>query len=241
MHKRFETLEAAQAYLDALTIDGLKADASATNLGYRKRANLPQAFVANLDRLDDRRVSKVIERSGSFHIIQLIDVQGDAKQAVTQHFARHILITPNALRDKDASLLLINELHQRILDGEDFGELAKQYSNDEGSAALNGELGWTDGSEMVEAFKNALPLVEINELSDVFETQFGYHFLQVTKRRTKDLYDENLRNLAKQEIGDKAFQEEYPRWLADLKASAYIKYSNESDVNVQLDRIKDAQ
>jgi len=78
-------------------------------------------------------------------------------------------------------------------------------------------------------------------LSEPIKTQFGYHFLQVTKRRQKDLYDQNLKSLAKQEIGDKAFQEEYPRWLADLKLSAYIKYSSESDVQVQLDRIKDDQ
>ena len=241
LHKRFNTKQLAQDYLNALTDDGLKADSSASDLGYRKAESLPQVFVANLGLLDDRQISKVMERSGSFHIIQVVDIQGDAKQSIIQHFARHILIMPNELRTKEAALVLINQLHQRAVDGEDFGVLAKEFSEDAGSAALNGELGWTDGSEMVVEFREALPVGEINEVSDVFETQFGYHFLQVTKRRNKDLYNENIRNLAKQEIGDKAFQEEYPRWLADLKLSAYIKHSSESDVQTQLNRIKDDQ
>jgi len=241
LHKRFDTKESAQTYYDALSAEALKADSSASDLGYRKAANLPQIFVANLGLLDDRQVSKVLERSGSFHIIQVIDIKGDAKQSITQHFARHILIMPNELRSKDEALVLANELHQRAVAGEDLGVLAKEFSEDAGSAALNGELGWTDGSEMVAEFRDALPLGEINEISNVFETQYGYHFLQVTKRRQKDLYDKNLRDLAKQEIGDKAFKEEYPRWLADLKLSAYIKYSNESDVEFQLNRIKDDQ
>ncbi|MCJ8313950.1 MAG: peptidylprolyl isomerase [Saccharospirillaceae bacterium] len=239
LHKRFESVEQAEEYLAALNENGLKDDSSATDLGYRKTSTLPQLFVANLDMLDDRQISKVIERSGSFHIIQVIDIKGDAKQSVTQHFARHILIMPNELRDKQQALELATQLHKRAVDGEDFGQLATTYSDDEGSAALNGELGWTDGSEMVVVFRETLPQVEINEISKVFETQYGYHFLQVTKRRQKDLYDENLRNLAKQKIGDKAYKEEYPRWLADLKLSAYIKYSNESDVEFQLNRIKD--
>jgi len=172
LHKRFESNELAQSYLDALTDEGLKADATASDLGYRKVASLPQVFVANLEMVDERQVSKVMERSGSFHIIQIVDVQGDAKQSITQHFARHILIKPNELRTKEESLVLINEIHQRIVDGEDFGILAKEYSEDAGSAALNGELGWTDGSEMVVEFREALPLGEIDEVSDVFETQF---------------------------------------------------------------------
>jgi len=241
LHKRFESKELAVAYLSSLSGQGLGGDNTATDLGFRKKEDLPQAFIAELAGLKKGDVSGVIERSGSFHIIQMLEVKGDIKQAVTQHFARHILISINELRTKDDALLLAKQVHKKALAGEDFGQLAKMYSDDPGSAALKGELGWTDGSEMVPAFRDALPTVEINEISDVFETQFGFHFLQVTKRRQKDLYDENLKNLAKQTIGDKAFQEEYPRWLADLKSSAYIKYSNESDVNFQLNRIKDEQ
>ncbi|BCE02970.1 peptidylprolyl isomerase [Marinicellulosiphila megalodicopiae] len=239
LHKRFDSFQEATDYKVRLTNQGLREDESATDLGYRKKENLPKIFVDNIEGLKTNAVSEVIERSGTFHLIQIIEIKGDAKQSITQHFARHILVMPNELRSKEQSLELINQLHQQIKQGADFVTVAKKYSDDKGSAALGGNLGWTDGSEMVPEFRAALPTVEINELSTVFETDYGFHFLQVTERRQKDLYNENLKNLAKQAIGDKAFQEEYPRWLADLKSSAYIKYSNESDVNFKLNRIKD--
>ncbi len=95
-----------------------------------------------------------------------------------------------ALSDAEA-LALAQELRQRILDGEDFGELAKLYSDDPGSAPNGGELGWAGRGRYVPEFEDVAFSLPVGEVSEPVKTQFGYHLIQVEERDENRPKDEN--------------------------------------------------
>lgn len=94
--------------------------------------------------------------------------------------ASHILIATGAERSLDEALDKARELRLRLLDGEDFAELAETYSDDPGSAAEGGDLGLVQPGEMVTPFEDALyELGEAGDLSEPVETRFGVHLIRL--------------------------------------------------------------
>lgn len=87
-----------------------------------------------------------------------------------------------APRDDAATLALAQELRQRLVDGEDFAALAEEYSDDTGSAANGGDLGWFGRGVMVPAFEEAAFALAPNEISEPIATDFGYHIIQVLEK-----------------------------------------------------------
>lgn len=85
-------------------------------------------------------------------------------------------------RDDAATLALANELRQRLLDGEDFAALAAEYSDDPGSAANGGDLGWFGKGQMVAPFEEAAFSLPIGEISEPVKSDFGYHLIEVLER-----------------------------------------------------------
>ncbi len=91
------------------------------------------------------------------------------------------LPTP-APRDDAATLALAQALRQRLVDGEDFAALAEEYSDDSGSAANGGDLGWFGRGVMVPAFEEAAFALAPDEISEPVATDFGYHIIQVLEK-----------------------------------------------------------
>ena len=93
--------------------------------------------------------------------------------------ARHILIRFDPETKKEKKVLL-EGLIDRVQKGEDFAEIAKEYSDDPGSAPKGGELGRFEKGRMVKEFEQAaFKLRKKGELSDIFETQFGFHVIEL--------------------------------------------------------------
>lgn len=84
------------------------------------------------------------------------------------------------------------ELRARIKAGEDFATMARLYSQDPGSAAEGGDLGFFDRSSMVKEFTAYAFKLKPNEISPVFETQYGFHFLQVVERRGEQVHARHI-------------------------------------------------
>lgn len=98
--------------------------------------------------------------------------------------ASHILIERTDQRDDMEATALAAELRQRLLDGEDFAELAETYSADPGSRAMGGDLGWVEPGQMVSAFEDALyALAAPGDLSEAVETRFGLHLIRLEEIR----------------------------------------------------------
>ncbi|MFC1748316.1 peptidylprolyl isomerase, partial [Pseudomonadota bacterium] len=112
------------------------------DLGWRKLGEIPTLFASAVSKMKKQDVSQLIRSPSGFHIIKLVDVKSGERHVVKQINARHILIKTNELIDEELARKKLLELKSRIEQGDDFGELAKSHSDDTGSAAKGGDLGW---------------------------------------------------------------------------------------------------
>ena len=193
------------------------------DLGWRKMAQLPGVFIDALEKLDIGEVSQPIRSAAGYHLIKLYERRGGEEQLVEQHFARHILIKPNQIRDQKTTINQLNELRKRSIAGEDFAILAKEFSEDPGSALSGGELGWSTPGMFVPEFEQTMGTIAINDISEPFVSQFGWHILQVTERRQQDFSSEILRNKAQSMLRQRKYEEELQVWLQEIRDEAFVE------------------
>lgn len=217
----FEQL--ARTYSDAP--DGLEGG----NLGWRRVEQLPTLFANYVQNMEVGEITQPFRSGAGYHILTLLEKRGAEDQVIIQTEVRHILLKPNAIRSSEASLEEINELRQQVLDGADFGELAREYSEDYGSARLGGSLGWSNPGSFVPQFEAAMGNLEIDEISEPIQTQFGWHILQVTGRRDQNMSERFLEMQAENFLRSRKFYDELPRWRQELRDDAFIVYKEPYD------------
>lgn len=192
-------------------------------LGWRKKSEIPSLFADLVDHMKEGDVEGPIRSSSGYHLVKLLAVRGGEPHILTKTRVRHILIKPNeVLSDSEAKQKLLT-LKDRIENGEDFGVLARAYSDDKGSAIKGGELGWVRPGALVPAFEEAMNRLEPNRLSEPVQTQFGWHLIQVLERQQSNDSDEFRRNQAREEIFKRKVEEETELWLRRIRDEAYVE------------------
>lgn len=193
------------------------------DLGWRKLAQLPTLFA---DRVAGLTVGDVTEpfRSGAgFHMIKLFDQRGGGEVLIEQTKARHILIkTSEIINDTEAFDRLV-ALRDQIINGADFAALAKENSEDLGSALQGGDLGWANPGQFVPEFEATMGQMAPGEISQPFRSQFGWHILQVLERRKQDMSDTMIKNQAANLLRSRRFEEELQVWLQEIRDEAYVE------------------
>ncbi len=232
-----EIIAATRADAEQL-IDQLKAGGDFTNLaiqhsdgrraleggdlGWYNPSQVPTLFVDALSNMKKGDISSPIRSASGFHIIKLVDEKGINRLVITQSKARHILISTNeVVSDHDARTRL-EQLRERIIDGDDFGALAQSHSDDTGSAINGGDLGWVSPGAMVPIFEQQMDELALQEVSQPFRTQFGWHIVQLLDRRDYDSTEEVLQNNALIAVRRKKADEATDLWLRRLRDEAYI-------------------
>ena len=190
------------------------------DLGWRKLGDIPSMFADTVPTLTVGEVAKVRSSSG-LHLVYLADAVG-GEQLVRQTDVRHILVKPTEVLNEQAAEDLVVELRARIEGGEDFGELARQYSDDIGSATEGGNLGWTNPGQMVPEFEATMAGTAEGSISQPFRSEFGWHILEVKARRDKDFSGEVRRNQVAGYIRDQKYQEELDAWLRKIREEAFV-------------------
>lgn len=198
------------------------------DLGWRKQAQLPSIFSDAVDELEVGEVSRPIKSAIGFHIIEVTEKRGGSTMMVLQNKVRHILVMPNEIRSDQDSKARISQVYKKIDNGEDFAELAKEYSDDPGSAVSGGDLGWVNPGDMVPAFERVMSEIEPGIVSKPFKSQFGWHILQVQERKETDLGEQVQRNQIRQMLQARQFEEELPIWLRKIRVEAYVDIKENS-------------
>ena len=193
------------------------------DLGWRKMAQLPGVFIDAVEQLELGQVSDPIRSDAGYHLLKLYERRGGGKQLIEQHFARHILLKPNQIRDEQATITELNGLREQVLAGDAFAKLSKQLSEDPGSALKGGNLGWSTPGMFVPEFEETMNSIALNEISAPFASQFGWHILQVTERRDQDFSSEILRNRAQNMLRERKYEEELQVWLQEIRDEAFIE------------------
>lgn len=190
------------------------------DLGWRKLRDIPSMFSEIVPSLKPGQTGKV-ESSSGLHLVHLAEARG-IERLVEQTNVRHILVKPNEVLDDEAAREFITSLKERIEASEDFAELAKEYSDDIGSAQEGGELGWTNPGQMVSEFETAMAGAEIGVLTDPVRSEFGWHILEVTDRRTENFADQVRRNQVAGFLRESKYEEELENWLREIREEAFV-------------------
>lgn len=192
------------------------------DLGWRPAAQWPSLFSDKAIKMQPGDITEPLRSGNGFHILKMLDRKGDTAKIVEQYHARHILIKPSTIRSADASRDLARDLHARVASGADMEKLAREYSDDPGSARNGGDLGWVSSGEMVGEFEKQMLSTPIGETSNVFETQYGWHFLRVDEKRNADMSEEFRRLKARQALQQRRYGEEVESWLREIRSEAYV-------------------
>lgn len=193
-------------------------------LGRKKLDQLPELFQNALKPLKAGELTPLLRSSNGFHVIKVTGREGGSTPLLIQQTrARHILLKPSeVLSDTDAQRKLA-DLKERMDNGGNFEELARQYSED-GTASKGGDLGWVNPGDTVPAFEKAMNALAPGETSIPVKSPFGWHIIQVTERRNQDMSREATRMKARQAIKARKADEAYQDWLRELRDRAYVEY-----------------
>jgi len=209
--------------------DGQKA-LQGGSLGWKKPGQLPGMFLESLLALEPGSISDVLRSPVGFHILKLDERKlGAQAQPIPQVHARHILLQPSEVRSISEVIAKLKRLRERVLNGEDFAELARAHSEDKSSAAKGGDLGWVNPGQTVPEFESKMNELEPNELSEPVETPFGLHLIQVLAKRMHDVSEERSRAAARQQIHTRKADARYEQWLRRMRDEAYVNYRLEDE------------
>lgn len=197
------------------------------DLGWRKSGELPSLFSDAVRTMKVGDISDPIRSPSGFHIITLVAEKGGKTHMVTQTHARHILIKTTIINDNERVIKRLKDIRQRIINGEDFATMAKAFSEDTSSATRGGDLGWTKPGTMVPEFEKAMNNLQPGDISDVIQTNFGYHIIEVLGRRSHDDADELIKERARQALKS--------RKVAEQKEAFYRRIRDEAFIEIRLD------
>ena len=169
-------------------------------------------------------ISDIITSSGGYHIVMLTNIRSSEMNMVTQTHARHILLSTDEVNTEDDIKLKMEQLYIRIQGGDDFSELAKGHSQDPGSAAKGGDLGWVTPGDLVPEFERTMNALAIGEVSRPFPSQYGWHIVQVLERRDHDNTEDQRRSRAREFIRQRKLEEAHDAWLRQMREDAYVEY-----------------
>ncbi len=228
-------IEASQAYCETLvariqggedfdtviSASGEEYTFNGGDLGWRKLDDVPSIFQEVAQTLKTGDTADLFQSPSGWHIVKMMDRRG-AELTISQTKVRHILIKPSEILTDDQARQQIADLKTRIEGGEDFAALAREYSEDIGSASEGGELGWTNPGQMVPEFENMMASTETGSISQPVRSEFGWHILEVLDRRDKDMTSEMRRAQIEEHLHSRKYQEELDVWLRKIRDEAFV-------------------
>lgn len=195
-------------------------------LGWRKAAQLPPAFANAVDQLEIGGITGPLRSPVGYHILKLLEKRGGDNLLVDEYNVRHILIKPSEIRSEAEAAQLIQRLYERISSGESFDTLARSFSEDPGSALNGGSLDWVTPDAMVPEFRDTLLSAAPGQVTTPFQSQFGWHILQVMDHRQVDMTDEMREQQARNLLQNRKFEEELQTWLLEIRDEAYVEFKS---------------
>lgn len=192
-------------------------------MNWRKKSDMPSLFAEGLEGVDVGQVSSPLKSGAGLHILKVEEKRGDFVQYEDQWLVRHILLMPSEIRNEEASELELIDIRKRVINGEDFSTLAKEFSEDPGSAQKGGELDWMGKGITAAEFEATFTTIEEGVVSEVFQTEFGFHFLELLDQRNKDMTNEAIENRAFNILYSRKYDEELENTLRSMRAEAFVE------------------
>lgn len=205
----------------------LSLSPDATNggdLGWRGAERLPTIFMKAVEKLQPGQWTGPFQSPGGFHILRLEDRRSSIRSQVVDVFrARHILIRVDAQTSEQTAIRRLQELRRRLSLGEAFEQLAKDFSQDPGSAAKGGQLDWAYPGDLVPEFERAALGLARGQVSEPVRTVFGFHLIEVLDRKQEPLTEDRLRLIARLSLRDRKLADAVDDWTREIRANSYVE------------------
>ena len=221
---RLEEGENFEALVEEKSINQNKSQGGL--MPWRKINEMPSVFADAIRNQSLGFISEPIKTGSGFHLLKLEEKRGPLVKFEEQWETRHVLLIPSAIRDVDATKAEAEVLRERVLAGEDFALIAEEFSEDPGSGSNGGNLEWLPKGATVSEFENVMLNSEINEVSEVFESQYGFHFLEVTGKRVEDVTDYQIEERAYSVLFSRKYDEELENTLRSMRAEAFVEFKD---------------
>jgi peptidyl-prolyl cis-trans isomerase SurA len=195
-------------------------------MGLRAVDRYPTLFTEATKDLKVGEIAGPIRSGAGFHLLKLLDKQlpSSSSFAITQTNPRHILLRTGTTLTEVAAKTKLLDLKKRIESRAiDFATAAKDMSQD-GSAAAGGDLGWANPGQFVPEFETVMDQLPIGKISDPFVSRFGVHLLLVEARRQSQLSAAEQRDIARNVLRERKFDDVYANWIRELRGNAYVEY-----------------
>ena len=192
-------------------------------LGWKNGTQIPALFLEAIKPLKPGELTPILRSPNGFHILKVTNRRGGSSPLVVgQTHVRHILVKFSEVVSEKDAMTRITGIKERLDHGENFSDLAKQYSDD-GSGKSGGDLGWVNPGDTLPEFEKIMNGLAIGEISGIIKTQFGLHVMQVLERRNQDMSKEAARIKARQEIRARKSDEAYQDWVRELRDRAFVE------------------
>ena len=192
-------------------------------MGVRPANRYPTLFVDATKILNVGDATLV--RSGAgFHVLKLVSKRASNIVTVTQTHPRHILLRPGGQLSQTTARAQLAEYKRQIEAGKaDFAKLAREHSQD-ASGPDGGDLGWVAPGMFVPEFEEVMNKLQIGQMADPLVSRFGVHLIQVLERREAPISERELRDMARNNLREKKFDETYQLWAQEVRGRAYVEY-----------------
>lgn len=197
------------------------------DLGWRSVDEIPTAFADLLKGMTPGQVVGPLRGPSGFQLLKLVEVRDSAqadKRNVTEFHARHILVRVTPTQDAAAAKAKIDTLRARIAGGAEFAAVAKESTEDANSRDDGGDLGWFPADAFGPAFGQQITGLQDGQISAPFRTDAGWHIVERVESRQTDVTDQNRRAQVRETIGRRKAEDEYNRYLQELRGEAYVSF-----------------
>ena len=194
-------------------------------LGWRKGTELPTFLADVIARMKAGDVSDVLQTPSGFHIVRLNETRSaGGAQIIQQVHLRHILLKTTEIEDDATVRQKLTRMRDQIIAGrDDFAVLARTNSQDPASAVNGGDMGWTQSDSFVPEFAAVAEGLKVNEISQPFRTQFGWHIVQLLGHRDFDNTADAARERAFEALRDSRVEEATELWLQQIRDESYVE------------------
>ncbi|MCX7696677.1 MAG: peptidylprolyl isomerase [Bacteroidales bacterium] len=220
--------DAALAYSEDETVkdrtakDGTVISGNKGDLGFFTVFNMAYEFETAAYNLKIDEISMPVRTQLGYHIIKLTD----KRPALGKVLTAHILVQTKDIGEANA-IQKINEAYRLIKEGKTFEEVAKEYSDDKGSATKGGQLPWFGCFRMVPEFITPLYTMKPGDISEPIRSIYGYHIIKLIDRKPVLSFEEEKNNLKNQLQRDKRYQLTRKALVEKLKKEYAYSYKPE--------------
>jgi len=196
---------------------------SGGSLGWRKASELPTLYLQALSSMSAGQLSEVIRGPNGLHILKLEQTRGGRSAVIDEYHLRQILIRAGSVLNAEEVRNRLTAIRERIVQGEDFGTLARAHSEDARSQSSDGDMGWITTAGMPATIARAITNLKVGELSPLIQTEFGFHLFELLETRQQDASELVEIDAARRKLVQRKSEELYSRWAQELRARAYVE------------------